>query len=156
MKPFTLIATFLALTLVQDPGPASTDLGARVDRVVQVVDDRWILVGTAGTEVDRIHRWRRVNEIMTLQARQFETDQDAERHVKALVSTMAVPVDETLKVGSFAVRIEWGDRRSSVYLSVGRMAVVISAPSADLARRMSRQAAVEFADRQAPHRSAQR
>ena len=147
MTPATLSA-LLALTLAQAPQLAPGGLAARIDQVVQVVDGRWVLVAASGSDEDRVHQWRRVNDIMTLQARQFATEQEAERHVKALVAELAVRPDESLKVGSFAVRIEWGDGRSSVYLATGRTAIVISAPSADLSKRLSRQAVLEFADRQ--------
>jgi hypothetical protein len=147
VTPATLCA-LLALTLAQDPQMAPAGLAARIDQVVQVVDGRWVLVAASGSDEDRVHQWRRVNDIMTLQARQFATAQEAERHVKALVAELAVRPDESLKVGSFAVRIEWGDGRSSVYLATGRTAIVISAPSAELSKRLSRQAVLEFADRQ--------
>lgn len=142
------LSAILALTLAQVPQMAPAGLAARIDQVVQVVDGRWVLVAASGSDEDRVHQWRRVNEIMTLQARQFATEQEAERHVKALVAQLAVRPEESLKVGSFAVRIEWGDGRSSVYLATGRTAIVISAPSADLSKRLSRQAVLEFADRQ--------
>jgi hypothetical protein len=141
------LSAILALTLAQDPQPVSAALGARIDQVVQVVDDRWVLVGASGSDDDRVHQWRLVNDIMTLRARQFATEEEAERHVKALVADLAVRPDESLKVGSFAVRIEWGGR-SSVYLAAGRTAILISAPGADLSKRLTRQAAVAFADRQ--------
>jgi len=147
VTPATLSA-LLALTLAQDPQTIHGGLGARIDQVVQVVDGRWVLVGASGSDDDRVHQWRRLNEMMTLQARQFATGQEAERHVKALVADLAVRPEETLKVGSFAVRIEWGDGRSSVYLATGRTAIVISAPGAELSKRLSRQAVAEFADRQ--------
>ena len=147
MTPATLSA-LLALTLAQNPQPVPAGLGPRIDQVVQVVDGRWVLVAASGTDEDRVHQWRRVNEIMTLQARQFASEQEAQRHVKALVAELAVRPEESLKVGSFAVRIEWGDGRSSVYLATGRTAIVISAPTAELSKRLSRQAAVEFAERQ--------
>jgi hypothetical protein len=142
----SLIAAYIALLAAQGIG-TSGNLGARVDRVVQRVDARWVLVATAGDESDRIHRWRRVNEIMTVQARQFDSDSDACQHVKEIVTALGVPVEEKLKAGSYAARIEWGDGRSTVYLAAGSTAVVISAPSAELARRLTRQAAVEFSDR---------
>jgi hypothetical protein len=141
------ISAWLVLTLAQDPQMSSSGLGARIDQVVQVVDGRWVLVGASGSDDDRIHQWRRVNDIMTLQARRFATEHEAERHVKALVADLAVRADENLKVGSFSVRIEWGDGRSSVYLATGRTAIIISAPSADLSKRVSRQAWIEFSDR---------
>jgi hypothetical protein len=143
----TLFA-WLALTFVQDPQTASAGLGARIDQVVQAVDDRWVLVGASGGEDDRVHQWRRVNEIMTLQARQFGSGEEAERYVRALVADLAVRPEQSLKIGSYAVRIEWGDGRSTVYLAAGRTAIVISAPTADLSKRLSRQAVLEFADRQ--------
>ena len=145
---FATLSALLALTLAQDPQMAAGGLGARIEQVVQVVDGRWVLVGASGSDDDRVHQWRRVNEIMTLQARQFASEHEAERHVRALVADLAVRPEENLKVGSFAVRIEWGDGRSSVYLATGRTAIVISAPSADLSKRLSRQAVLEFADRQ--------
>jgi hypothetical protein len=147
VTPATLSA-LLALTLAQDPQTINGGLGARIDQVVQVVDGRWVLVGASGSDDNRVHQWRHLNDIMTLQARQFATGQEAERHVKALVADLAVRPEETLKVGSFAVRIEWGDGRSSVYLAAGRTAIVISAPGAELSKRLSRQAVAEFADRQ--------
>ena len=146
MTPAALSA-ILALTLAQDPQMVPGGLAGRIDQVVQVVDGRWVLVGASGSDDDRVHQWRRVNEIMTLQARQFASEQEAERHVKALVAELAVRPEESLKVGSFAVRIEWGDGRSSIYLATGRTAIVISAPSAELSKRLSRQAVLEFADR---------
>jgi hypothetical protein len=146
VTPATLSA-LLVLTLAQDPQMAGS-LGARIDQVVQVVDGRWVLVGASGSEEDRVHQWRRVNDIMTLQARRFASEQEAYRHVKALVADLAVRPEESLKVGSFAVRFEWGDGRSSVYMATGRTAVVISAPTAELSKRLSRQAVVEFSERQ--------
>jgi hypothetical protein len=143
----TLFA-WLALTVVQDPRTASAGLGTRIDQVVQAVDDRWLLVGASGGDDDRVHQWRRANEIMTLQARQFASGQEAERYVRALVADLAVRPDQSLKFGSYAVRIEWGDGRSTVYLAAGRTAIVISAPTADLSKRLSRAAELEFADRQ--------
>ena len=156
MYPPSLMAGLVALILAQDSGPSARDLDTRVARTVHRVDARWVLVGASGSDDDRIHQWRRVNEMMTVAARQFETDLDAERHVRQLVSTMPVRVAEKLKMGSFGARIEWGDGRSSVYLAIDRTAVVISAPSAELARRLSRQAAVEFSDHQLAARSRQR
>jgi hypothetical protein len=118
-----------------------------VDRIVTLVDGRWVLVGASGDDEDRVHQWRRLNDIMTVQVRQFETEQDAQRHVKGMLGNLGVKPAESLKVGSFAARVEWGDGRSSVYLCAGRAAVVISAPTADLSKRLSRQAALEFAER---------
>jgi hypothetical protein len=146
----------VTFALAQQVGATAPDLGARVDHLVRCVDARWTLVGTAGDDVDRIHRWRRINEIMTVQVRQFDTALDALRHVKDIVGALAVPIEETLKIGSFAALIEWGDGRSTVYLSVGKTAVVISAPSSELAKRLTRQAALEFSDPPLQQRSAQR
>jgi hypothetical protein len=141
-----LLAALLHSVPAQDQVPASADtLANRVDHLVHCVDANWVLVGASGNDEDRVHQWRRVNDIMTVQARRFDTEQQAEQHVKSTLAALSVAVDEKLKVGSFAARISWGDGRSTVYLSVGRTAVVISAPSADLARRLSRQAALEFA-----------
>lgn len=151
MSYMLLIVPLVALALAQDPARDAADLGTRVDRVVHRVDQKWVLVGATGTDEDRIHRWRRINDLMTVQARTFDTEQDAENHVKALVATLSVPVAEKLKIARFAARIGWGDGSSSVYLAVGRTAVVISAPSADLARRLSRQAAIEFTERRVEH-----
>jgi hypothetical protein len=134
----------LALSQGSIPEPG---LAARVDRIVNVVDGRWTLVRASGDDEDRVHQWRRLNDIMTLQARQFDTQQDAERHVRTLLEYLGVRPAESLKVGTFAARIEWGDGRSSVYLAAGRVAVVISAPGAELSKRLSRQAALEFSER---------
>jgi hypothetical protein len=144
-----MLAVLLAVVLHSAPGQdrvsaSETTLAARVDHLVACVDANWVLVGASGDEADRIHQWRRVNDIMTVQARLFETEQEAEQHVKSMLAALSVRTDEKLKLGSFAARISWADGRSMVYLSVGRTAVVISAPSADLARRVSRQAALEF------------
>jgi hypothetical protein len=147
VTPLLFISTVLAVTLAQDPAGALPDLDARVDRVVQVVDAKWVLVGSAGTDDNRIQRWRRINDTMTVQARQFDTTDDALAHIRQLVITLSVPVEETLKIGCYAARIEWGDGRSSVYMATGKTAVVISAPTAELARKLSRQVVREFAQR---------
>jgi hypothetical protein len=142
MLAAALFVVALSQTSIPDAG-----LAARVDRIVSVVDGRWVLVGASGDDADRVHQWRRLNDIMTLQVRQFDTQHDAERHVRTLLGDLGVRPAESLKVGTFAARIEWGDGRSTVYLAAGRAAVVISAPGADLSKRLSRQAALEFAER---------
>ena len=137
-----LLSVVLGQSGIPDPG-----LAARVDRIVNTVDGRWVLVGTSGDDRDRVHQWRRLNDIMTVQVRQFDSALDAELHVRGMLRDLGIKPAESLKVGSFAARVEWGDGRSSVYLSAGRAAVVISAPSADVSKRVSRQAAAEFAER---------
>ena len=137
-----LLSAALTQSAVYEPG-----LAARVDRVVSMVDGRWVLVGATGDDHDRVHQWRHMNDIMTMQVRQFATAQDAEGHVRGILGTLGVKPAESLKVGSFAARIEWGDGRSSVYLAAGRAAVVISAPTADLSRKLSRRAVLEFTER---------
>lgn len=146
MLSATLAAALLSVTLAQG-GMPEPGLAARVDRIVNLVDERWVLVGASGDDLDRVHQWRRLDDIMTVQVRQFDSPQEAERHVRGILDNLGVKPAESLKVGSFAARVAWGDGRSSVYLAAGRAAVVISAPSADLSKKLSRRAALEFSER---------
>jgi hypothetical protein len=144
LTPAALLVAVAFAAVLQHPASAGDDLESRVQRLVHCLEGKWELMGSSGTDLDRIHRWRKLNDTITVQARTFPTDQDAEQHVRAMVAALGMPVSERVKAASFGVRIAWGDGGSSVYLAIGRTAVIISVPSTDLARRLSRQAAAEF------------